>query len=261
MGRALPPACLRRARRHCILLASPGVLEQQGEEEPRVISQSWGGRAGGERSAARAAAAVRPHRPASGRSPRSGQPGWPGPSLPTAPARARPSRGDRRSAALRWVLRSAVSRRRVARMTAPGARTRQRGSSGADVPGRAQGFPEGTPCNRLLPKVLEHTSAPVRQSPNPQGSIPKGSTPRVEFKEGTTRCTSLAVHPLTGGSGAERHREGGGRRSWTTPGVRERRLDPASGLGRDLRELRGSRQGGGCLKGRTHPWPPGSWAH
>lgn len=172
------------------MLASPGVLEQQGEEEPRVISQSWGGRADGERSAARAAAAVRPHRPASGRSPRSGQPGWPGPSLPTAPARARPSRGDRRSAALRWVLRSAVSRRRVARMTAPGARTRQQGSSGADVPGGAQGFLEGTPCNRLLPKVLEHTSAPVRQSPNPQGSIP-----RAPPRESSLRKGQLAAPP------------------------------------------------------------------
>lgn len=76
-GRALPPACLRRARRHCILLASPGVLEQQGEEEPRVISQSRGGRAGGERSGARAAAAVRPT------------------ALPPAPARARASPGGR----------------------------------------------------------------------------------------------------------------------------------------------------------------------
>lgn len=85
-GRALPPACLRRARRHCILLASPGVLEQQGEEEPRVISQSRGGRAGGERSGARAAAAVRPTAlpPAPARAPAS--PG--GRSLPTAPARA-----------------------------------------------------------------------------------------------------------------------------------------------------------------------------
>ena len=70
---ALSPGCLRRARRHCILLASTGVLEQQGEEEQRVISQAWGGRAGGRRASARAEAAVRPtarSRPREARAPR-----------------------------------------------------------------------------------------------------------------------------------------------------------------------------------------------
>lgn len=56
---ALPPGCLRLARRHCILLGSLGVLEQQGEEEQRVITQAWGGRAGGRRASAGDRAAVR----------------------------------------------------------------------------------------------------------------------------------------------------------------------------------------------------------
>lgn len=60
-------------------------------------------------------------------------------SLPAHHIRARRFREDRGSAALR----SAVSRRRVARMTAPGARTRQLGSLGADAPRGAQGFREG----------------------------------------------------------------------------------------------------------------------
>lgn len=130
-GRALPPACLRRARRHCILLASPGVLEQQGEEEPRVISQSWGGRAGGKTSVAGAAAAVRPTAlpPAPACAPAS--PEWPCPSLPTAPARGR-SATIATTAALR-LCGSAPSCQpphggSVARMTAPGARTLQPGS-------------------------------------------------------------------------------------------------------------------------------------
>lgn len=111
------------------MLASPGVLEQQGEEEPRVISQSWGGRAGGETSVAGAAAAVRPTAlpPAPARAPAS--PGGLVPPWPPHP-RARQFRDERGSAALR----SAVSRRTVSRMTAPGAKTRQPGSSGSDVP-------------------------------------------------------------------------------------------------------------------------------
>lgn len=166
------------------MLASPGVLEQQGEEEPRVISQAEGGRAGGERSAAGAAAAVRPTAlpPAP-----AGAPANRGGRVPAHRSRARPLREDRGSAALR----PAVSCRWVARTTAPGARKRQSGYSGADVPSGVHGFREGTlqtappPPQRLTTHV--HTCTPVSES--------LGLHPRGEFKEGTTRCTSPRRSP------------------------------------------------------------------
>lgn len=83
---ALSPGCLRQARRHCILLASTGVLEQQGEEEQRVISQAWGGRAGGRRASARAGAAVRPTALFPGPQPAILAPGPAASSLPAASA-------------------------------------------------------------------------------------------------------------------------------------------------------------------------------
>lgn len=91
---ALSPGCLRQARRHCILLASTGVLEQQGEEEQRVISQAWGGRAGGRRASARAGAAVRPTALFPGPQPAILAPGPAASSLPaaSAPGAAPPSR-------------------------------------------------------------------------------------------------------------------------------------------------------------------------
>lgn len=193
------------------------------------------------------------HGPASGPSPRSGQPGWPGPSLSTAPARSRSAK----TAALR-LRGSALS------CQPPHGGSDDRAglwNEAARVLGRrrAQGssrLPRGTPCNRLLPKVLEHTSTPVRGSLNPLGSTQESSLRKGQLAA-PPRTAALAVHPPTGCSGAERHGEGGGRRSWTTPGARERGLDPASGLGKDLQELRGSRQGGACLKGSTHPWARG----
>lgn len=107
---ALSPGCLRRARRHCILLASTGVLEQQGEEEQRVISQAWGGRAGGRRASARPEQLSDPRPCTRAPSPRSRcQAGRPPPSS----RRPRPG-------LLREALRSAVSRRRVAETTATG---------------------------------------------------------------------------------------------------------------------------------------------
>lgn len=112
---ALSPGCLRRERRHCILLASTGILEQQGEEEQRVISQAWGGRVEGRRASARAGAAVRP----TALLPAPRGPGAPAPS-PRSPCQAgRPPPCPRRPrpGLLRYALRSAVRRCRVARTT------------------------------------------------------------------------------------------------------------------------------------------------
>lgn len=122
------------------------------------------------------------------------------------PAHRTPARGRSAKTAALWpcgsvAVRSAVSRRRVARMTAPGARKRQPRSSGADVPRGAQGFQEGTPYNRLLPKALEHTSTPVCKSLNPQGSTQESSLRKGQLAA-PPRTAALAVHPPTGCSGA-----------------------------------------------------------
>lgn len=159
------------------MLASPGVLEQQGEEEPRVISQSRGGRAGGERSRARAAAAVRPTAlpPAPARAQAS-----PGGRVPAHRTRARPFCGDRGSAARH----SAVSYRRVARTTVPGARTRQPGVPGADVPSGAHGFREGHLATCILPRS-KNTHPHLNSSLRPQGS-----TQETSLRKGQLGCTS-----------------------------------------------------------------------